>query len=337
MRQINNKVLQKGDIILTTSAAFASKAIRAKLKSDISHAMLYVAEQSVIDSTSEGVQARNIQRMFYPNDCAIYVLRLKEPIPSALIDAVIFYVRNSVGTPYATAEAARSATKTSRKGTEKQFCSRLVARAYASVGIFLSPNPDFCSPEDIKASHLLVQVENPGVWVCEEKATQDAAEDGTERMREITRNFLKIVRGFEPKVLSLSDAISLALSRPDLDKPIAEAYASSGYLDHWKLEVERYPWRYDLDEMLRLEQEISDVEAIRGYCETTLLDDERGTFNHWKQNLAEARTGYRETGTETFRVLYELYENLVSCHEERIAVARAWLASNRFDGDHSAE
>jgi hypothetical protein len=329
MRQINNEVLRKGDIILATSPLFTSKAIRFGLKSDISHAMLYVADQSVMDSTDDGVQARNIQRMFYPDDCAIYVLRLKEPASDAIIDAVVSYVRNNTGTPYATAEAVRSAVKTSRKGGAKQFCSRLVARAYASVGILLSANPDFCSPEDIKTSELLAYVENPWLWISEEEAARRAAGDSTEKMRSVTKNFLDLVRAFAPRVLSLSDADSLALQRPDLDARVAEAYTKSGYLDHWELQLKLHPWRYDLDEMFELERSISDAEAIRQYCEITLRDDERGDFHHWKKNFMQTRMIHHQKGSETFRLLYLLYRNLVLSHEGRVAVAKAWLASKQ--------
>src|SRR5882672_3324513 len=38
--------------------------------------MVYVARGSLIDSTSEGVHARNTEGMFFDDDCAVHVRRL---------------------------------------------------------------------------------------------------------------------------------------------------------------------------------------------------------------------------------------------------------------------
>jgi hypothetical protein len=51
MKGLDEIKLQIGDIILTTENHLTSKTIRVATMSDISHAMLYVARGSVIDST----------------------------------------------------------------------------------------------------------------------------------------------------------------------------------------------------------------------------------------------------------------------------------------------
>ena len=61
MKKIDFSKLQPGDILLTTSHSMESWSVRFGTKSDISHAMLYVASSSVVDSTSDGVHARNLQ------------------------------------------------------------------------------------------------------------------------------------------------------------------------------------------------------------------------------------------------------------------------------------
>jgi hypothetical protein len=40
--------------------------------SDISHAMIYVEDRSVIDATAESVQARNTQRLLFEDECAVH-------------------------------------------------------------------------------------------------------------------------------------------------------------------------------------------------------------------------------------------------------------------------
>jgi hypothetical protein len=73
MKKIDYSKLEPGDIILTTSLAWESKVIRKATDSDISHAMLCVAPTSVMDSTGDGVQARTPQKLFYHDECAVYL------------------------------------------------------------------------------------------------------------------------------------------------------------------------------------------------------------------------------------------------------------------------
>ena len=77
MKKLDEASLKVSDIILTTTTAAVSKAIRLATRSDISHAMVYVQDHSVIDATGEGVQARNTQRLFFEDDCFVYALRLR--------------------------------------------------------------------------------------------------------------------------------------------------------------------------------------------------------------------------------------------------------------------
>ncbi|EQD44736.1 hypothetical protein B1B_13403, partial [mine drainage metagenome] len=73
MKRLNESALQIGDIVLTTSTAKVSKSIRRFTRSDVSHAMVYVETCSVIDATGEGVHARNTQRLFWDDQCAVHV------------------------------------------------------------------------------------------------------------------------------------------------------------------------------------------------------------------------------------------------------------------------
>lgn len=158
MKRIDFFKLRKGDILLTTSVGKKSGVIRAVTRSDISHAMLYVAHGSVMDSTGDGVHARNLQRQIYDDDCAIYAYRTKDAIDSETMDNIIAYVRSETGAPYATFEAMKSPLKWGVKGGKAQFCSRLVARAYANAGYPLTDNPDFTTPADLQKSPRLQSI-----------------------------------------------------------------------------------------------------------------------------------------------------------------------------------
>ena len=83
-----------------------------------------------IDATSEGVHARNVQRLFFED-----VLELKAGLRPDQTEQICQFVRQRIGSEYSTREAVRAAVGGSKQWTRKQFCSRLVALAYGSAGI----------------------------------------------------------------------------------------------------------------------------------------------------------------------------------------------------------
>lgn len=158
VKRINISILHRGDIILTTTPVkMPSALIRRVTRSDISHAMLCVSFGSVVDSTSEGVASRNIQKLLYDEASPIYVLRLKDSPPESLVEKLVSHARSLVGTRYSLIEAAASSIPefwkhSGKRASKRQFCSRLVAQAYASAGVSIVKNPDYCTPDDIKQS-----------------------------------------------------------------------------------------------------------------------------------------------------------------------------------------
>ena len=68
MKRIKIEKLQPGDIILTASNTKAGKVVRLATGGAVSHAMICVQHGSFIDSTSNGVQAWNMQREFFDDE-----------------------------------------------------------------------------------------------------------------------------------------------------------------------------------------------------------------------------------------------------------------------------
>jgi hypothetical protein len=131
--------------------------------------MVYIEDRSVIDATSEGVQARNTQRLLFEDGCMIYALRLRDGVSADQLRAICMFFRSKISTQYATKEAIRVVFGGGHEWTKKQFCSRLVAQAFEAAGLMLVGNPNFCAPADLKSSPLLIEVANPAVIVSEEE------------------------------------------------------------------------------------------------------------------------------------------------------------------------
>jgi hypothetical protein len=115
-------------------------------------------------------------------------------------------VRQHVGTEYSVGEAMRTFFGGGADFTRKQFCSRLVAQAYASVGVKLVADPNYCSPEDIKNSPLLIPVEPSWRAVsAEEVAAWKSNEDATQSMRDAINSVLQAARTRSASIQSLND------------------------------------------------------------------------------------------------------------------------------------
>ena len=324
MKKLDDAVLRVGDIILTTSSAAVSKAIRTATASEISHAMIYVEYCSVIDASAEGVQARNTQRLFFESDCTIYVLRCRINLREEQANDLVEFARSKIGTQYSVGEAVKVFTGKHGKPNKKQFCSRLVAQAFQHIGINLVDNPDFCSPDDVKNSRALFHVEDAIVSATiKDQANFDELKDTTQAMRDATNSALNAAREKNSDIQTFDDLAQHLIAQPDDDEFMCLAIERSGYLSVWQLNMKQSPWQYDLAQMFAL----PDAE-IEIYCRAVLSDEKLG-----RNRYIAIRTIYmrlsRNYGFRYFVLMYNLYDQLVSLHARRVEVASRWLQKVR--------
>jgi len=329
MKKIDCGKLKAGDIILSTSPGWEGGLVRRGTRSDISHAMLCVAPSSVMDSTGDGVHARNIDKMFFEDDCALYVYRPIKTLPTHKLQKVIEFVRLRTGARYSYIEAATSIFRLPLKGSSLQFCSRLVATAYESVGVkVVNGSHYFCTPENLKSSEFLSLVDGAIMSVSQVEIENLRAEgDTTVGMREITNRLLEFARKVWPLLSTLNDVESFVIKNPAKDSKIADAYKRSGYLEYYKVELQRFPWRYDELEMMKFFSSVAPEgkRAIIHYCYHTHVEEQNGVFDHWKMCLIQTHTIAVQSKLETFRLLEELYFNLCHNHLRRVEIARKVL------------
>ena len=323
MKRLNESALQIGDIVLTTSTAKVSKSIRRFTRSDISHAMVYVETCSVIDATGEGVHARNTQRLFWDDQCAVHVLRLAEGLTDFQSRHIVDYVRGRIGTQYSRIEAVRSVLGRGRSWSRKQFCSRLVAQAYASADVDLVANAHYCSPQHLKKSARLIEVQDAIQRVTDHPAHVEADTAGTpQRMRDATNALLKGARAKNQQIQDLNDIDRHLMASPGDDGYFVDLYRTSGYLTIWEAEFEENHWQYELPAMIAAP--ISDA-VKRQYCESLVGDREEGLVR-FEVNRAGYTILAEEFSLETFGRLKSLYEKLVQLHQQRRQVATQWLS-----------
>lgn len=330
VRVIDIDKLEVGDIILTTSEESISTLIKTVTDSDISHAMVYLGGGSVVDSTSDGVHARNLQKMPYPESCAIYVLRMNEALTEKQFEKIEFYVRSNIGTSYSMGEAGLSIFDVESGGSRKQFCSRLVARAFEEAGIRLVKNPNYCTPDDLKRSSLLSFVSG----VVQSISTADfrsRGEDSVQKMRNVTKALLSEIRKIAPDVESINDIDSFLIGNSKMDGEIAQMFINSGYLDFWRNEEALYPWRYDLAKIADFYESGNQRRELIEYARESVAHIEEGGFDHWRVCAQGYLNAHKYHGFETFKLLAKLYSNLECQLDRRLLCAKYVLEQAKKD------
>jgi len=331
MKRIRYYNLKPGDIILTASPTKTGKAIQLATQGKVSHAIICVQYSSIIDSTSEGVQARNLQREFFEDADQIFAFRMKDKQPDHVIAKIVDFARSEIGTRYSTSEAIRTALGGGKPRNKREFCSRLVARAYHSAGIQLVPNKDYCSPEDLRVCPLLLELEEIWETVSDDEVTRmESLPNPLAATRDAQNAVLNAARELDQTVESFQDLDQLVRGHPEWDSLIAQAYRDSGYLEIWKHEVRAYPWRYDLDAMNDV-QTPSNLEELRSYCIATIREAYSGGARY-SANLVHYQVAQEAEPRETLELLIDLYKTLVHYDSRRRNVAQAWL-DQHYPGD----
>lgn len=324
MKKFDIDIVQPGDILLTARKAATSKGIRLASWGKVSHAMICVQHSSVIDSTSNGVQSHNLQRIFLGDWDGAFVFRMRQGLSSTQLDAVITYARAEVGTRYSLAEATRSVAGVLKPRSARQFCSRLVARSYAYAGIGLVDDEDYCTPDALLQSPLLKKVPDAVVPALKgEVAAWRARPDPTSAMSKAHNAILAVARAFDPAIENLEQVDQLVAERAECDLRLSAILKKSGYLDLWEHDVATNPWHYDLAEMNRITDDTR-LADLRAYC-ILRIREEQSEGKRFVINLAGYETRHRLTPRQYFALLIDLYKMLVASHHQRCAVALAWL------------
>ena len=324
MKRIKVELLEPGDVVLTADGGKTSKLVRLATKGAVSHAMICVQSGSIIDSTDFGVQAHNIQRELYSAEDRVQVFRLREPLSAARRGAILDFARSEIGTRYSKIEAARSVLTGPRPRSRRLFCSRLVARAYAHADIQLVADADYCTPDELRRSTLLVELEDMTEPVLEEEiAVWAARPNPIAEMQESQNAILMTARRLDSTVENFNDLDRLVQTRPEWDEAIAKAYRDSGYLELWKTDFRVNPWHYDLNEMEALTN-TSTINDLRDYCIGTIREFHSGGLRY-AVNLVHYTRALRANNRQTTAQLVALYERLAHNDQLRRDTALAWL------------
>jgi hypothetical protein len=117
------------------------------------------------------------------------------------------------------------------------------------------------------------------------------------------------------------------VKRPETDQVIANALVSSGYLDLWKKEVDRHPWRYTSGLMDKLSEP---PKLLCDYCIGTIKEAYSGGVR-FAINLIQLKALQEKHPRRAFCLEIDLYETLVHNDQSRREIAYDWLQRHHPD------
>jgi uncharacterized protein YycO len=172
--------LQEGDILLSTTSDWISRAIRSATNSQVSHAALYVGNGNVVEAVGQGVQLKPLEEAMVDDT---FTVAFRYPgLTDGQRRQIVDFAASKVGQSYDRWGIVRQALFQldnwvwcrDRQGEDRErcrnwagrinlgtgtndafFCSELVVAAFQSAGVPLtSTPPHWTSPEDLAEMRL---------------------------------------------------------------------------------------------------------------------------------------------------------------------------------------
>lgn len=258
----NLNVLQPGDVLLSVDTSKVSRRIAKATGGDYSHAMLYIGN-SFIHAMTDGVYSKNPQRYLRENIDHLAAFRvIPELATLADFNAVCNFSRNQVGALYSIPQAAfaripgkKMAKTVDRSG--KQFCSRLVAQAFASIGVALVEDVDYCSPNDLARSPNLYRVEGAVRQMTNDEIAFSQTPDINATIQQRTYQWLEKSRRLAKRrglgvIAVQNDVLPMLVRHPAYHRVVSGYVIDSGYADFYNWDREKNPYRYDTNVFLSM-------------------------------------------------------------------------------------
>jgi hypothetical protein len=319
--------LQVGDIILEAGETkVVSDLIKKITNSDYSHAMIYV-DFTLIHAVKDGVFSKNPQRVLVKDKNDLKVLRLKNGVNTETIKTVADSARNLVGSLYSKREAIAAVSRGKNKvANNKQFCSRLVAQCYDSQGISLVANSDYCTPEDLNMSPLLIEVNDCVRAAGPDDLEMDKRKDPNLEHQKETFKWLKNARGLFKKegieIQTLNDVAQGLIDNRKLDKRICKYIEKTKYLEQYGADRVANKYRYQVTDFL--ERLNSDPNRQEFISQEIKLNE--GEVNRHSKNFTIASENYKQSKLKFAKLDKKLYRNILLESKTRLTVIEQALS-----------
>ena len=237
------------------------------------------------------------------------------------------YARTQVGKHYSKAEAVRSLkfrdSTEQLEDSNRQFCSRLVAQAYAYARVPLVPNENYCYPSDLFNSPLLHAVAAPLRQARAAEIEFAQSESPVDRQTRVTNFVLAEVRKLSGlDIQTFEDIPAFLITNSQHDQSVCAILNTSGYLDFWKEDMLRNPWRYDAAEFMKVP--VSD--EVRKRLALRELSSAEQQLQQFTLAYQQYMALWQRAKRNYFSTQLQLYLNLIDSTKRRVEAAQQVLA-----------
>ena len=237
------------------------------------------------------------------------------------LDQICAYAHSQVGTLYALDEATLALPRRLMKleSTKKQFCSRLVALAYAQIDYdFINlRSPHYCTPGMLAKTKAFEVV--PGIirealpseieFAKLHNPVRKNAEDTFEwmaKVRALVKSKPELNATFD--IQTLDDVGDLLVKQPELDEIVTGFLHENEYLTYFKHDMEVNPYRFNAEWMTIKLRAASDPV---GFIEAELRK-EYGMAERHSQSINNCIRNYHSTGLSYVMEHLKLYQNILN-------------------------
>ncbi|EDT7109681.1 hypothetical protein AH844_004583, partial [Salmonella enterica subsp. enterica] len=309
------------DIILEHGYKPHSLVIMKVTNSHYSHAMLYEGSTIIEATSSGGVFSKVPNRFAVVNKNDLKVLRLVKEIPAKDMENITMTARSLTGSDYNKSEAMKAGKKKkpTKKRSNGQFCSRLVAQCYNKAGIKLVESIHYCSPADLEKSPLLTEVDDAVKEASEaELAHALAPSIHTQHLKSSVawvKEAKKILKksGVEAETINDIYSATLNLRNPKVDKLILKEIKASGHYSFYLEDKNANPFRYDA---AKFAEKIGDnITAINAE-----IHKEISIVKIHSQNLSNIKEYFKVYPSCLMAAEVDLYTGILNITNERLKV-----------------
>lgn len=318
-------VLRHGDIILKRSSNDLSKKIREWTHSDYSHAMLYVGDGVIIHSDGMGVSSLNAQRQGVEHEDDMVVLRVKEGLHYNAM-TLETYARRMIGMAYDMQEARQVLNKKrdiDGNTSNRQFCTKFVAMAYAEAGLKIVEEPTLCTAQDVLSSEKLELVKNAvrKATVAEQELV-DEENPIAKQQEAATQDLLQQIRVKSSQdIQTLEQLWEICEADKQVDEIAYEVCANHVYFnvldEYHKLHPEEY------DALMFISH--YGTKEYTEYAAQTLWDTMQKLYAFFLITYLRLKQMYEQSHSKTIERFMYFHQSLIEDCHNRMAVFKIFL------------
>jgi hypothetical protein len=251
----NPYVLQPGDILLMNTY---EETFRKRMGCKYEHAAIYIGDAFLMEANGAHVVMSHIYSYAFREQEHACVLRLKKCSP-IVMQYIALSARKQMGREYVNTMMFRDVRKFKetdiKDKSNRSYCSRLVAQSYASEGVDLLPNADYCEPDDFLNVDKLEEVKNAIVPFTEDLAevimNNQRQRDESDTDSPNAELFHSLGQLYGEDIQDLGQALKPSFTRPGLNDQAIAIIKASRMFKHMEDVKRDMPWFFDDEKFLR--------------------------------------------------------------------------------------